>query len=68
MKFVKQSAYAPHVALALTLGGIPAVFLAAFVVRELPLAVLRWLVVVVVVYTGVSMLGAGLRREPSPTA
>lgn len=63
IKFVQQGAYSPRAALALTLGGIPGVLLAAFVVRELPLTVLRWLVLVVVVYTALSMLRAGMRAE-----
>ena len=63
VKFVKQSAYSPPVALALTLGGIPGVLLAAFVVRELPLLALRWMVLVAVVYTGVTMLRAGLKGD-----
>ena len=38
---------------------------AAFVVRSLPLVAVRWLVVCVVVYTGVALLRAavGARRE-----
>ncbi|NOT61916.1 MAG: hypothetical protein HOP19_17005 [Acidobacteria bacterium] len=40
----------------LTLGGIPGVLLAAFVVKSLPLDVLRWQVVVVIVYTAAMML------------
>jgi uncharacterized membrane protein YfcA len=39
------------------------VLLAAYVVKELPLYVLRWLVVVVVVYTAASMLRSALRNE-----
>jgi uncharacterized membrane protein YfcA len=62
---VQQGAYSPRAALALTLGGIPGVLLAAFVVRELPLAALRWLVLVVVVYTALSMLRAGWRENPT---
>jgi uncharacterized membrane protein YfcA len=61
IKFVQQGAYSPRAALALTLGGIPGVLLAAFVVRELPLTVLRWFVLAVVVYTALSMLRAGMR-------
>jgi uncharacterized membrane protein YfcA len=63
IKFVQQGAYSPRAALALTLGGVPGVLLAAFVVRELPLGVLRWLVLAVVVYTALAMLRAGLNRE-----
>ena len=58
----QQGAYSPRAALALTLGGVPAVLLAAFVVRELPLGALRWLVLAVVVYTALVMLRAGLRE------
>ena len=48
--------YDLRAALGLTLGGIPGVLLAAFVVKSLPLDVLRWLVVVVIVYTAAIML------------
>ena len=53
------------IALGLTLGGIPAVFVAAFIVRDMPLEMLRWLVMVVVLYASVVMLRAALlgRRE-----
>jgi uncharacterized membrane protein YfcA len=39
------------------------VVLAAYVVKELPLGVLRWLVLVVVVYTAASMLTSARRNE-----
>jgi uncharacterized membrane protein YfcA len=63
IKFVQRAAYAPGAALALTLAGVPAVLLAAFLVRELPLQALRWLVLLVVVYTALLMLRAGVRAE-----
>jgi uncharacterized membrane protein YfcA len=65
VQFVRQGRYAPRPALALTLGGVPGVLLAAFVVREIPLATLRWLVLAVVVYTAVAMLRTGL-FHPEP--
>jgi uncharacterized membrane protein YfcA len=40
----------------LALGGIPGVLLAAYIVKELPLGTVRWLVIAVVVYTSISML------------
>jgi uncharacterized membrane protein YfcA len=40
----------------LTLGGIPAVLVAAYIVQSLPLNYVRWLVVVVVIYTAVMLL------------
>ncbi len=50
-------------ALALTLGGIPGVLLAAYVVKSLPLTTIRWLVVVVVLYAALSMLNAARSKE-----
>jgi uncharacterized membrane protein YfcA len=46
----------------LLLVGIPGVLLSAYVIKSLPLTALKWLVVVVVSYTAVSMLFAA-RRE-----
>ena len=49
-----------RLALGLTLGGIPAVFVAAFLVKSMPLEMLRWLVLVVVLYAGLVMLRAAM--------
>jgi uncharacterized membrane protein YfcA len=57
-RFVGHGAYDRRAALGLTLGGIPAVLIAAFVVRSLPLDVVRWLVIVVVVYAAGALLAA----------
>jgi uncharacterized membrane protein YfcA len=54
-RFVKEKAYDPKAALALTLFGIPGVLLAATVVRSLPLNVLKWVVLGVVLYTSTMM-------------
>lgn len=56
-----------RVVVGLGLGGIPAVLVAALVVKSMPLTVLRWLVIVVVVYAAAIMLRAALsgrRDEP----
>ncbi|MGD9600155.1 MAG: sulfite exporter TauE/SafE family protein [Steroidobacteraceae bacterium] len=68
LRFVRAGRYDRRAALGLALGGIPAVLLAAFVVKSMPLAWLRWLVVVVVLYTSVVMLVAALRRAPVAVA
>ena len=47
--------------LGMTIGSIPAVLVAAFVVKEMPLETLRWLVVVVVTYAGITLLLTALR-------
>ncbi len=60
-RFVKNGMYSPRAALGLTLGGVPAVLIAAFVVKSLPLKAVRWLVVFVVVYTAVGLYRASRR-------
>jgi uncharacterized membrane protein YfcA len=54
-----------RVVVGLGLGGIPAVLVAAFLVKEMPLDYLRWLVIVVVLYAAAVMLRASMvgRRE-----
>lgn len=67
--FMRERRYAPRAALGLTLGGIPAVLVAAFLVKSLPLATLRWIVVVVVLYAAAIMLRAAMgAREPIAAA
>jgi uncharacterized membrane protein YfcA len=62
--FLKLDAYKLRTALGITLGGIPGVLLAAFLVRSLPLTAVRWLVVVAVFYTAVMMLrSAAIERS-----
>jgi uncharacterized membrane protein YfcA len=62
IRFVKEDAYAPRPALGLAIAGVPAVLLAAFVVKSFPLTTLRWLVTAVVLYTAVTMLIAAARE------
>ena len=55
------------VVVGLALGGVPAVLVAAFIVKTRPLALLRWLVIVVVIYAAAIMARAamlGRRAEP----
>lgn len=63
-KFISQNAYDRTTALALTLGGIAGVFLAAYVVKSLPLEVLKWIVCVVVFYTSGWMFRSASIPEP----
>lgn len=51
-----------RIVLGLTLGAIPSVLVAAFIVKEMDLVTLRWLVVVVVTYAGVILLYTASRR------
>jgi uncharacterized membrane protein YfcA len=51
-----------RIVLGLALGAIPAVMVAAFIVKEMPMTMLRWLVVVVVSYAGGTLLLSATRR------
>jgi uncharacterized membrane protein YfcA len=55
------------VVIGLALGGVPAVLVAAFIVKAMPLELLRWLVIVVVLYAAAVMGRAailGRRSDP----
>jgi uncharacterized membrane protein YfcA len=46
------------------MGGVFGVLIAVFVVKQLPLKALRWLVMIVVAYAAVSMLRSAFRAQP----
>ncbi len=64
LRFIRERCYSVRAALGLAIGGIPGVLLAAFIVKSMPIYAVRWLVIVVVLYTAATMLRAGLRGEP----
>ncbi|HEY2395077.1 MAG TPA: sulfite exporter TauE/SafE family protein [Rudaea sp.] len=66
MRFVRSDRVDLRVVLGLAIGGIPAVLLAAYVVKSMPLTVLRWGVVIVVVYAAVLLLRAAVKPSESP--
>lgn len=55
-KFVERQAYSLRPALALAIGGIPAVLIAALIVKSMDVATMKWLVIVVVLIAAVMML------------
>jgi uncharacterized membrane protein YfcA len=63
LEFIRRGTVQTQAAVGLTLGGIPAVIVAAFVVRSLPLDALRWLVAVAAAYTAVTLLVAAKRGD-----
>lgn len=67
LQFVKKMKYDARAALGLAFGGVPGVLIAAFIVRSLPLNAVRWLVVVVVLYTAVTLLRASRERLAAVT-
>jgi len=54
-RFIKADAYDRKAAVGDTLGGIVGVVIAAYIVKSLPLTVLKWVVCGVVLYTSISM-------------
>lgn len=67
-KFVREGSYNLRSALGLAIGGIPAVLIAAFIVESLDLYWVRWLVVIVVVYTAITMLLSAAKESSSIAA
>ena len=64
-RFVRLQRYDVRASLGLAIGSIPAVLLAAFIVRSLPLNAVKMLVVVVVVYTALMLLRDAYRARAS---
>jgi uncharacterized membrane protein YfcA len=55
-----------RLAIGMSIGGIPAVLLAAYVVKEMPIVWLRWGVVVVVLYAATLLLRSAFRGSTIP--
>jgi uncharacterized membrane protein YfcA len=62
-KFVKANAYSLRPALALAIGGLPAVLIAALIIKEMDLIYVRWLVVGVVFIAATMMLRSAAKGE-----
>jgi uncharacterized membrane protein YfcA len=65
LRFVDSGRYSLRAALGLTAGGVPAVLIAAYIVKSLPLRAMQWLIVAVVIYTAIAMLRSARRRVPA---
>ena len=66
-RFVRERGFDLRAALGLLVGGVPAVLLAAYIVKSLDLTVIRWLVLAVVLYTAIGLIRAARRGEsPNP--
>jgi uncharacterized membrane protein YfcA len=62
-RFIRLDAYSLKAALGLTLGGIPGVLIAAYIVKSLPIAAVSWLVIAVVLYAAITMLRSALSER-----
>lgn len=70
VRFLKERSYEIGPALGLAIGGLPGVLVAAFIVKEMPLYWVRWLVIVVVLYAAAMMLRSAIveRRKSAAVA
>jgi uncharacterized membrane protein YfcA len=59
-EFIRKKKFDLKATVGLAIGGIPAVLIAAYIVKSLNLYYVRWLVVIVVVYTAISMLRSAM--------
>jgi len=66
LRFIRFGAFSMLAAIGLTLGGIPGVLIAAFIVKSLSLSLVRWLVVIVVLYASIVMLRSAAQRAARP--
>jgi uncharacterized membrane protein YfcA len=65
-RFVRTGRYNLSAALGLTLGGIPGVLIAVYIVKSMPMVWLRWMVVFVVLYAAIMMLRSALSERSRP--
>jgi len=58
IQFVKKAAYDRKAVVAITLFGSVGVLIAAYIVKSLPLNLVKWLVLIIVVYTAIMLLAS----------
>lgn len=69
LNFLKSERIDLRIVIGIALGGIPAVLIAALVVKSLDLVTLRWLVVIVVIYAAALLLRSALfAKKTTPDA
>lgn len=63
IKFIKEAAYSRKASVAITVCGVVGVLVAAYIVKSLPLDILRWLVDIVVFYTATTLLMTAMKNK-----
>jgi uncharacterized membrane protein YfcA len=63
VRFVRTGCYDPRAIIGMTLAGLPAVLIAAFIVKSMPITWVKVLVVIVVTYTAINLLRAASRER-----
>ncbi len=62
IRFIREGAYNRKAAVGMAIPALVAVLIAAFIVKSLPIDTLRWVVIVVILYTAAVMLRAGFGK------
>ena len=62
IRFIREGAYNRKAAVGMAIPALVAVLIAAFIVKSLPIDTLRWVVIVVILYTSAVMLRAGFGK------
>jgi uncharacterized membrane protein YfcA len=63
VKFIKEDSYDRKASLAITIFGVVGVLIAAYIVKSLPLNILKWVVIAVLVYTSVAMFRSASKHK-----
>ncbi|GAA0864523.1 MULTISPECIES: sulfite exporter TauE/SafE family protein [Peptostreptococcaceae] len=63
VKFIKEEAYAKKTSLLISIGGVIGVIIAVYFVKSMPMEILRWLVIIVIAYTSITMLKKALTSK-----
>ena len=67
IRFIKAGRYAPWTTVVMSIAGIPAVLIAAYIVKHLEVNQVRGLVFLVVIYTAVMMLRSAAKEKRAAT-
>ena len=67
-RFIRLGKVDPRAVVGNIIGGLPAVLVAAYIVKSLPLTALRWLVAVVVAYTAITLVMSARRKTDEVSA
>ncbi|WP_027634364.1 sulfite exporter TauE/SafE family protein [Clostridium hydrogeniformans] len=63
VKFVSKGVYDRKASMAITLFGLVGVFIAVYLVKNMNMVVLKWLVIVVLIYTSINMFRAAVKNK-----
>jgi uncharacterized membrane protein YfcA len=65
LRFIREQAYSFRNAIGLAIGGVVGVYIAAKFFESLDIRTVRWLVIVVVLYTAITMLISASSEKPA---